>query len=286
MNPRPRFALFSLIAVGAVFAPAMLRAEPAAVVPPVGNPGVPAAPVYIGVELYPVDASTRALFKVPESAGLFVIGVAPGSSADGKLGQGDILLRLDDQVLVNREQLRSLVRAKKVGDAAVFTVLRGGREVAVSLNFVGAPVPVAGAVPELEGAEVLLRRLNEQAVRMMQEQEARTSALAGRSAAFAAARRATLADRVTTSGGLSVVSTRTRVTDDGSVTVVESDGRRTVVVKDPAGKVLVEGELNDALRGKLPEWAAGLIDAKAPAEAAPVAKGGDAPEPAEVPARS
>ena len=258
MQHHPRFVLLYLFALGAAVAPAAARAEsvPSAVAP---TSAPNAGPVYVGVELLPVDAPTRALFKVPEAAGLFVIGVAPGSPADGKLAQGDILLRLGDQLLVNREQLRTLVRTRRSGDAAEFTVLRGGREEAVTLTLKPAPVaapvtPVPGGMPGFEDAESLLRRLNERVAPV--------------------ARRATLSDRVTLGGGVSVMSTRTRVTGDGSVSLTEADGRKRIVVKDPAGKVLVEGELTDELRERTPEWARELIDAKAPAAglSAPVAE--------------
>lgn len=44
------------------------------------------------------------------------------------LQEHDILLKMDDQILVNLEQLSVLVRGKKKGDEVILTYLRGGKE--------------------------------------------------------------------------------------------------------------------------------------------------------------
>ena len=209
-----------------------------------------------------MDEPTRALFKLPETAGLLVIGVAPGSPAAGRFGQGDILLKLGDQLLVNREQLRTLIRGKKPGDAVTFTISRGGREETVVVKLAASPSrPAPEGFLRLDGPvgfnDDLLRNLTERSRHMLGE-NGPDRALFDRAAADTT---------VTLSGddfapGLSIVTKRSVSRPEGRVTVMSRDGKKTVTVKDKDGKVIVEGELNDATRAKLPDWAKDALDAK------------------------
>lgn len=267
-----RIALLTLATAALVARPAVsYAAERPAEPAPEAREEAASRPLFVGVELIPVDAPTRALFKLPATGGMLVIGVAPGSPSEGRIGQGDILLKLDDQVLVNREQMRALVRGRKAGDEVALSVIRGGRAESVTVKL--APIPAGLLSPALRGGfaddparhEELLRRLTERTRRMLGE-----SGLAGELLDEA------VGDVTITAGdgdvGIHIVSTRTYTFPEGTVTVVRRDGKTTVSVKDKSGKVLVEGELTDELRAKLPDWAKAALERKPEPAAKPAVK--------------
>jgi hypothetical protein len=276
----------TLAAVVFAFAPSALHAADKLGAPVVASAPT-APPVYVGVEVIPVDAPTRALFKLPESGGMLVIGVAPGSPADGKFGQGDILLKLGDRSLVNREQLRKLLRLKKAGDTATFEISRGGRTETVAVKLAASPGALAAGFAPLnlpgfrEGrVDALREQLNERARRML-EKSGFDDALLNRvlnDATVALGEDAeSEGDESDGSGfalnlgdsgsGLTTMSSHSSILPEGVVTIVERDGKKSVTVKDKSGKTLVDGELDDALRAKLPAWAKPAVNAQnAPAK--------------------
>jgi PDZ domain-containing protein len=90
---------------------------------------------YIGVFTREVSAELRSQFSLDEGFGLLVDQVAPDSPAKSAgLKKHDVLVKFEDQQLVNLEQLRSLVRAKKKGDVVQFVVISGGKETKVPVT--------------------------------------------------------------------------------------------------------------------------------------------------------
>ncbi|MEZ0389113.1 MAG: PDZ domain-containing protein, partial [Verrucomicrobium sp.] len=72
----------------------------------------------------------RAQLPLPAGTGLLVRSVVPDSpAAKAGLQKNDVLVRLDDQILVNSSQLRTLVSTRKDGDAVKLALLRQGKEV-------------------------------------------------------------------------------------------------------------------------------------------------------------
>lgn len=268
MNTRPlRLTLAVLSSLVAPFALAK-SAAPSGAAP---HRAEAARPPFVGVELVPVDAPTRDLFKLPAVGGLLVFGVAADSPAAGKLGQGDILLKLDDQTLVNREQVRALVRARKIGDTAEFRVIRGGRETAVSVTLAEAPESAPLGAAEGRGIDFrpgdLLRDMRERTRRALRDAGHPDSLLDEGDVVVLDGK----PPRVE-SGPLAAAS-RVVVLPEGSVTIILRDGKKIVTVKDREGRTLADGELDDALRAKLPPWAKVEAD-RTPVEAGrPVAMG-------------
>ncbi len=81
---------------------------------------------YIG--LY-VNALTEELrgksgVAIPDGVGVSVIIVDPKGPSAGKVEVGDVLTRLDDQVLVTPDQFRALVRMRKPGDKLKLVAVR------------------------------------------------------------------------------------------------------------------------------------------------------------------
>lgn len=90
---------------------------------------------YIGVLTREVPAELRAQFSLPEGFGLLVDEVLPDSPAKtAGLKVYDVLVKFEDQQLVNMEQFMALVRAKKKGDVVQLKVITGGKETLVSVT--------------------------------------------------------------------------------------------------------------------------------------------------------
>lgn len=90
--------------------------------------GQPAKVTYCGVGTSEVSTALTSHLKLPAGMGLMVDWVEPGSPADrAGLKQYDILLKMNDQKLVNPEQFRTLVRLKKPSDDAKLELIRQGQ---------------------------------------------------------------------------------------------------------------------------------------------------------------
>ena len=82
---------------------------------------------YLGVYTSKVNPSLSHQLKLTENLYLSVERVEKGSPAEkAGIQQFDILLQLDDQILINSEQLKYLVRSKKPQDKITLTFLRRG----------------------------------------------------------------------------------------------------------------------------------------------------------------
>ena len=89
---------------------------------------------FLGVETAPVSTTTGVQLGLPKGTGLVVNHVVPKSPADGVLKEHDILLKLDDQILIETRQLFVLIRTHKEGDEVVLTYLRGGQKATAKIK--------------------------------------------------------------------------------------------------------------------------------------------------------
>ena len=82
---------------------------------------------FLGVAPGPVSDDLRAQLPLKSGEGIKVNHVAEGSPASAAgIQEHDILLRLDDQILVEPQQLKTLVKMHKPGDEVRITLLRKG----------------------------------------------------------------------------------------------------------------------------------------------------------------
>lgn len=132
------------------------RSEAASVTVSVAGAGGEAEAVaFLGVSTIPADPRTRAALELAPGFGLAVRSVEPGSAAEeAGLRKGDVLVKLDDQRLVNPAQLFVLIRARKPGDRVRFGLRRGEEAVTVeaTLSERGGG-PAAGAIRLQAGAD-------------------------------------------------------------------------------------------------------------------------------------
>ena len=89
--------------------------------------------VWLGVTTEAASDEVRSQLSLDPGVGLTVFGVTPDSpAAAAGLQNHDILVRFGDQKLMDPDQLRNLVRAKKAGDPVELTYVRKGREAKAS----------------------------------------------------------------------------------------------------------------------------------------------------------
>jgi hypothetical protein len=83
---------------------------------------------FLGVGVEKPSETLRAQLGLQEGVGLVVNFLEENAPAKGAgLRQHDVLHRFDDQLLVNEEQLVTLVRLKKPGEAVTLEVIRAGK---------------------------------------------------------------------------------------------------------------------------------------------------------------
>lgn len=92
---------------------------------------------YLGISASPPPAVLRKQLGLRPGMGLVVEFVVPDSpAAKAGLKQYDVLQKLDDQLLVNREQLTVLVRSHTPGDEIKVGVIRDGKPLALTAKLI------------------------------------------------------------------------------------------------------------------------------------------------------
>ena len=88
-------------------------------------------------EVASLTKAGREKYNVPSSVteGILVIEVAEGKSCDGLLQANDIIIKADGFKVTSSSDLQPYLKNGKIGDSVVFTVLRGGQEVEVTIVF-------------------------------------------------------------------------------------------------------------------------------------------------------
>lgn len=91
--------------------------------------GEPRKTTYLGVVIESVPSVLRDYVDLPKGAGLLLSHVASdGPAANAGLQDNDILVKLDDQLIVNHSQLSTLLEMKSAGDTVKLTILRKGEQ--------------------------------------------------------------------------------------------------------------------------------------------------------------
>lgn len=106
-----------------------------------GESGEKEVVTFLGVETTPVSPTLTAQLGLADGTGLVVNHVVPDSPAGGALKQHDILLKLDDQILIEQRQLAVLIRGHKEGDEITLTYLRAGKQATAKVKLAKHEVP-------------------------------------------------------------------------------------------------------------------------------------------------
>ena len=90
---------------------------------------------YLGIYATKVNPNVSHQLKLTENLYLNVELVAKNSPAEkAGIQKFDLLLQMNDQILVNQEQLKYLVRSKMPTDEVIFTLLRQGKKQKITVK--------------------------------------------------------------------------------------------------------------------------------------------------------
>ncbi len=92
-------------------------------------PSQNASGAYLGVAMAEIPTLARAQLDLPEGVGVAVSYVAKDSPAHkAGLKANDIITRLNDQLIINAQQLQTLIKTKKVDEEVTLTYYRKGKK--------------------------------------------------------------------------------------------------------------------------------------------------------------
>jgi hypothetical protein len=115
---------------------------------------------YLGVATTPVDPMLARHLRLRPGVGLLVQMVDEESAAAGKVEAEDILTELDGQILVNPEQLSTLVRLQKRGQEVALKLRRAGVEQTVKVTLGEREPPPPAEAPDWSDPRFDLFRFN------------------------------------------------------------------------------------------------------------------------------
>lgn len=112
---------------------------------------------YLGVAASPVSAELSSQLDLPANTGLVINHIEKNSPA-GKAGlqAGDVLAKLDDQILILPQQLSVLIAGKKENESVKLTFLRKGQSHEVTAVLVTRSLPGAKGVFRIGDADVVI----------------------------------------------------------------------------------------------------------------------------------
>lgn len=193
---------------------------------------------FIGVMTEAVPASLASQLGLAEGTGLVVKQVVSGSPASAVLKTHDILLKLDDQLLMDMRQLSVLLRMRKENDEITLTYLRGGKQATAKVKLGVQEVPKlamrAAGTESMPSVHIDTQGAGRQEV--------------DRILSLIDERR--LSGKPTVGGpDVRVITMNTAnstmvLSDDlGSMEITAKDGKKTLVAKDAKGAVIFDGPI-------------------------------------------
>jgi len=229
---------------------------------------LPKEPVtFLGVETMPASPTLVSQLGLADGTGLVVTNVVPDSPATSVLKEHDILVKLDDQLLIEVRQLAVLVRNHKEGDEITLTYIRGGKQQTATVKLVKREIPklsfqfpgdgahvgaVVGNIASsglerttgefqrrpVESARIQAESLADQArmMSMLQSTPLQSSVRIIESEGSPAARRVTMLHP----GRSQIVSGD----QAGSLELTIDNGQKELIAKDTKGTVIFSGPIN------------------------------------------
>lgn len=80
---------------------------------------------FLGIETSRISRDLRNHIDLPDGVGLTISHIAEGTgAAEANLQQYDVLHKVDEQIIINQEQLRTYIRSKNAGEKVKLTILR------------------------------------------------------------------------------------------------------------------------------------------------------------------
>jgi len=222
---------------------------------------------YAGLNVGPrVEAASA---TVPAGVGIQVGFIDPKGPSVGKVEEGDILTRLDDQMLFNAEQFRALVRTRKPGDKVKLTLVRGVEPMVVEFALGSRPAEKvaaqaragtrsgrAGSIETPNGITIgpggvippeVLKQLQDMQSGILPPPAARAGAKSADELRTQSPPSSSSSHSFSFSFGNGAKSSSTSMASDGegTVSLEEKDGKKRAVVKDRDGKTLFDGDVTE-----------------------------------------
>lgn len=204
---------------------------------------------FLGVETRPASPALAAQLGLPKGSGLVVEDIVPDSPAVPVLKQYDVLLKLDDQLLVDLHQFIVLVRGHKAGDEVTLTYVRGGKQATAKVKLAEHQVPkLALAEPGGDGERVFKFRMQKDAARAPGDVDRMLALLDRRDGppppadapdALVWHERGLNAMTVHPGNSNMVYSD-----EDGSLELTIKDGKKTLVAKNKKGEQVFSGPVD------------------------------------------
>ena len=230
---------------------------------------------YAGLNVGPRSEVANA--TVPAGVGIQVGFIDPKGPSVGKVEEGDVLTRLDDQMLFNAEQFRALVRTRKPGDKVKLTLVRGvepmrvefalgarpaekvsarSAEKAASADRAGARAARSGVIETPNGLAIvpggvippeILKQLQDMQSGVIPPPAARSLVPSVDELRAQSGTSSSSSHSFSFSFGNGAKSSSSSMASDGegTVSLEEKDGKKHAVVKDRDGKTLFDGDVTD-----------------------------------------
>lgn len=215
---------------------------------------------FLGVETARISPTLTAQLGLPEGAGLIVRSVVPNSPAAAVLRAHDVLLKLEDQLLVETHQLAVLIRQHKEGDEVTLTFVRAGKQETAKVKLALHAVPKLALRASFESEGDLDTLFREEGGAMPPEDLNRVLSLLdqrGVRAPEAGHRFAEIPGPMPHIRALKVHPANSNIvfTDgEGELALTIKEGKKTLVAKDAKGAMLYSGPIDT------PEQRAALPD--------------------------
>jgi hypothetical protein len=215
---------------------------------------------YAGLNVGPrVEAANT---SVPAGVGILVGFIDPQGPSMGKIEEGDLLTRLDDQMLFNAEQFRALVRTRKPGDKVKLTLVRGVEPMVIEFALGSRPAAQLaraarpGVIETPNGITIVpggvippevLQRLQDMQAGVIPPPAARSRVPSVDELRVQSGTSSSSSHSFSFSFGNGAKSSSTSMASDGegTVSLEEKDGKKHAVVKDRDGKTLFEGDVTE-----------------------------------------
>ncbi|QNN24365.1 PDZ domain-containing protein [Planctomycetales bacterium ZRK34] len=96
---------------------------------------------YLGIATVPIPEELRAHVDLARGVGLMVMFVEPESpAAEAGLKRNDLLVKLGDQLLINHDQLSTLIHAARPGEEVALDVIQGGKHKTATVKLGSRPL--------------------------------------------------------------------------------------------------------------------------------------------------
>jgi membrane-associated protease RseP (regulator of RpoE activity) len=209
---------------------------------------------YLGVAASPANELLADQLRLGKGTGLVVDFVEEDSpAAKAGIKPHDVLLKLNDQILVNPPQLAVLVRLQKPGDKVTLTLVREAKEQKVTAELTETERMVGGGLDDFFVRPVQPGTWLKMPDPWMTEPERRAAEDARAEAARRHLEEARRLGAIAPPGAAHVSVSAAMSDGEHNLTLTITDGEKHLVAKDKDGKVVFEGPVRtDEQRAKMP----------------------------------